>query len=204
MNITDIDDKIILRARQRHLLDQFIRDQGSNSHSPISEATASSVQAAFRQYLQKNLPLIPPETATADYSVQATKFYGRVLEGFALEGTANEPPGDKEAKLKVHLRTAQSAAEALQNPQEASDFFVSVEDILMPNLDSMYGSSIDSKDHAIFTKLTKFFEASFMDDMRKLNVLEPDVLTRVTEYMVCFFKPVSDPKRSLMCCSPKS
>jgi cysteinyl-tRNA synthetase len=38
-------------------------------------------------------------------------------------------------------------------------------------------------DLSVFTKLTKKFEDRFMSDMRDLNVLDPDDITRVTEYM---------------------
>src|SRR5690606_31479286 len=47
----------------------------------------------------------------------------------------------------------------------------------------LYGSTIPSEDYSIFGKLTKKYEDRFMQDVRDLNVLDPDEVTRVTEYV---------------------
>lgn len=111
------------------------------------------------------------------------KQYGKVLEGKGLESGA---PGDKEAKLKMHIKTVSSASDALlsmsnhSGPQQ--EFDNELQDILLPYLDSLYGATIDASDHSIFTKLTKKFELRFFEDMRALNCADPDRITRVTEY----------------------
>ena len=106
--------------------------------------------------------------------------YGDVLQGKSLD---ESPPGDREAKLKMHIKTAVRASEAMKSSSiSLEDFFVEVQDILLPYLDSLHGHAIDAEDHSIFTKLTQKYEARFMEDIRALNCLDPDTITRVTEY----------------------
>ncbi|KAL8826134.1 MAG: hypothetical protein Q9170_007522 [Blastenia crenularia] len=179
MNITDVDDKIIVRGRQQHLLEEF-RDTARRRGTTSVEDTCL---AALKAYLSKNLPLIPSDTSPEEVSPQVKKHYKLVLDGKGLDGGIT---GDKEAKVKMHIKTVLTASEALAsqktNPVPADEFDNQVQDILLPYLDSLYGSTINASDHSIFTKLTKKFEGRFMGDVRALNCVDPDMVTRVTEY----------------------
>lgn len=179
-NVTDVDDKIILRGRQQHLLAKF-----KSKHSKLEEAIPPA-KAAFKAYIEKRAPKIDKDITPEAYKGAEEKEYGHVRRGEALAGDGSAP-GDDEAKLKMHLNTLTSAAEALQLADKGEidnvKFFEKADDLLLPYLDSLHGSEIDSEDHSIFTTLTKKYEDRFYRDMRELNVMDPDTITRVTEYM---------------------
>jgi cysteinyl-tRNA synthetase len=192
-NITDVDDKIILRGRQQHILAQYKAENPT-----ISDDVAATTIAAFNAYITKNLPLLSAELAPEDFNKESAEKYANVIAGKSVDGTA--APGDKEAKIKMHLKTVGTAATALLSPSKSTPedielFYAGAEDVLLPYLDSIHGSKIDADDHTVFTKLTQKYEARFMEDMRNLNVLDPDVVTRVTEYgdqIVTFVNKIVD------------
>lgn len=138
--------------------------------------------AALQAYLKKNLDKIDVSTPPARVRHEVEKHYAVVLKGGSLNEKASS---DTEAKIKMHIKTVSSASDALaalsdsKSHEEIPD---ELQDILLPYLDSLYGSTIDATDHSIFTKLTKKFEYRFMEDMRALNCVDPDQITRVTEY----------------------
>ncbi|KAI4121888.1 MAG: hypothetical protein LQ347_006711 [Umbilicaria vellea] len=178
MNITDVDDKIIERGRQQHLLADFIAKRTFTD----PEVLDTSLKA-LKAYTAKNLPHVSPDTIPEEVQSGVASAYATVLQGGSLTGG---PAGDKEAKIKMHIRTVLAASESIRSLQNTSisaeDFFTNTQDILLPYLDSLHGSTINANDHTIFTKLTKKFEQRFMDDLRDLNCLDPDQVTRVTEY----------------------
>lgn len=53
MNITDVDDKIILRGRQQHPLAKLKKDNTS-----ISDTVRSDTKKAFDAYVKKNLSIV--------------------------------------------------------------------------------------------------------------------------------------------------
>ena len=179
MNITDVDDKIILAARQQFLLSQWL-----DEHKIVNAEVRNTTESAWRAYMSKNLPLIQSldQLSANQYDLVADKVYGHVLQG---KNIANDgaPPGDAEAKVKMHLRTAQAAAQALGTPDPSLDeWSAKASGVLLPYIDSQRKHTITGRDHDIFTKLTKRYEQRFFDDMQALNVRYPDKLTRVTEY----------------------
>lgn len=144
-------------------------------------------RSALEAYIKKNLPLLSPGVEPLNVKIEVDRVYGSIKKGESLNPP--EPPGDREAKLKMYLKSVEVAAEAL--PTAFSDtssispdeFYSQTEDVLLPYLDNLQGSSIDSTDYSIFNALSRKYESRFFEDMRNLNVLDPDVLTRVTEYI---------------------
>ena len=185
--------QIILRGRQQHLLEEFLDPAQRRDKSVL---VADECLAALKTYISKNLPLVSEYTIPDDVPSQVARHYGTILNGGSF---GEDPPGDKEAKIKMHVRTVLSACDGiiqyLKLANQSENPSPGVNDILLPYLDSRYGSSIDASDHSIFTKLTKKFEGRFMEDVRSLNCLDPDEVTRVTEFgpqIVDFVKKVQD------------
>ncbi|KAJ5689386.1 cysteine--tRNA ligase [Penicillium macrosclerotiorum] len=184
MNITDVDDKIILRARQQHLFNEYVA-----ANPTVTPEVLDTTKKAYSAYLKKNLSLLNPELPASEYQKEVEKAYAVVLSGGALPG--NQKAGDDEAKVKMHIKTVASAATFLNKAEAgaatdpaafAESFYTNAQDVLLPYLDALKGASINADDHSIFTKLTKKYEERFLRDMRDLNVIDPDELTRVTEY----------------------
>lgn len=140
-----MDDKIIVRARQRYLLAQF-----KSNHPIFDDATFRETNAAWKAYIAKNLNLVPGQTTTNDFKPASELAYKNVIEGKSLDGTT--APGEKEAKIKMHLRTAQAAADGLEafsasKPTPQAEIYSKVDDVLLSYLDDLYGSQIDATDH---------------------------------------------------------
>ncbi|KAK5036339.1 cysteinyl-tRNA synthetase [Exophiala sideris] len=180
MNITDVDDKIILRGRQRHLYEKYKQD-----HRYIDDKVRQDARQAWLYYIQKNLKRIGPRTLVTPETFDGVieHFYGDILAGGSLEpGTK---AGDKEAKVKMHINTSRSTAKALLlDPKMLTphEFYNRVNDPMCLILDSQFGRDIRGDDYDVFTKLTKEYENRFFQDMHDLNVMDPDDIVRVTEH----------------------
>lgn len=156
-------------------------------HTTLDGSLLEAANSAFRDYLKKNLTELPEDLSVDQYDKTSAIKYRNVIDGKSLSGEGSA--GDKEAKIKMHLKTAGLAAKALikANADKASisvdDFYAAVDDILVEPLDRDGKKDVDPSHYSIFTDLTQRFEQRFFDDLTDLNVLRPDNLTRVTEYV---------------------
>ena len=148
--------------------------------------TASDVTgtrlAALEAYLTKNLPRISQNTTPDHVESEISRNYSGVLAGHPLDpGTL---PGDREAKVKMHIKTARGASIAIggleQGRNVSEEHLADLEDVIMPWLDQKFGTSVAEK--SIFLELTKHFEERFEQDMENLNCLAPDIVTRVSDF----------------------
>ncbi|XP_046696727.1 cysteine--tRNA ligase, cytoplasmic isoform X2 [Silurus meridionalis] len=165
MNITDIDDKIIKRARQNHLLEQY-RAKKPKAHQILQDVLTA--REPFKVKLA--------ETTDPDKK--------QMLERLDAAVTAALTPLQGLMKSGAEDAAVQSQAEVLL--EEAKD-------LLSDWLDSQFGSQVT--ENSIFSLLPKYWEGEYHKDMEALNVLPPDVLTRVSEYVpeiVEFVKKIVD------------
>uniref|UniRef100_A0A8C5T1P6 Cysteine--tRNA ligase, cytoplasmic n=1 Tax=Laticauda laticaudata TaxID=8630 RepID=A0A8C5T1P6_LATLA len=150
MNITDIDDKIIKRARQNYLFEQYMEQR------PSATQLLENVKLLFSAKLE--------ETSDPDKK--------QMLERMQKSVRAALEPLENGLQKKLSEGEVNKYAETLL--QEAKD-------TLSEWLDTKLGSQVT--DNSIFSKLPKFWEEEYHKDMAALNVLSPDVLTRVSEYV---------------------
>ncbi|KAG5438763.1 hypothetical protein PCANB_002483 [Pneumocystis canis] len=155
-NITDIDDKIILRARHQYFYNTYTKN--------ITEITP--------EVYNKTL------TAWKEFSVSANFPNPPIFEKFKEWSYTIENSGilDSDAKLRTNLTILIRSYEALISYKTLSpiDFLENVKDVLLKH-------SID--DNTIFREVPAYWESKYNQDMRDLNVLEPSVVVRVSEFI---------------------
>ncbi|CDH13380.1 probable Cysteine--tRNA ligase [Zygosaccharomyces bailii ISA1307] len=157
-NVTDIDDKIILRARQNYLFDKFVKEKSS-------EVVLQEAKDATLAYVRQNLSEYPCE--------DLSKFDSWADKQLLMVDKTSNP------KFQMYVGAVRNALEGVSTGGD--DCYSKIQDVVMPYLDKKFGSSVN--DREVFKKLSSYWEEKFDEDMKMLNVLPPDLTTRVSEYV---------------------
>lgn len=103
MNITDIDDKIIVRARQQHLLKAF---QNNQLAQELQDPAHTLGRAAFMAFVQQNLPSSNGSFSTSHMTFDQVP---QLLELLDKKWAALTPAEkDADPKFGMHYKTAVS------------------------------------------------------------------------------------------------
>ncbi|OLY78396.1 Cysteine-tRNA ligase, partial [Smittium mucronatum] len=193
MNITDIDDKIIVRGRQTHLFKKKKHDVTVLDKNLLDEAIL-----AWKEYVSTNFDVelaqnLDPHT---NEGIEASKH--QIDSFLKLANLEANPKSNMYRDVCIKGLNAISAAtknlEANQTGIEIAHLLLEeMKEIFSVHLDSLLGGTVS--DPAVFKQFTQFWESDYMNDMANLNVLRPDLLTRVTEYVpqiVDFVKKIID------------
>ncbi|KAI3377087.1 hypothetical protein L3Q82_000056 [Scortum barcoo] len=139
MNITDIDDKIIKRARQNHLLDQY-KEKQPRAAQILQDVL--SARGPFQEHLA--------ETTDPDKK--------QMLERLDAAVTAALQP--------LQAATEGGAADEVVQPL-AQALLENSKDLLSDWLDKKFGSQVT--ENSIFSILPKYWEGEYHKDMDALN-----------------------------------
>ncbi|SPO25352.1 probable cysteinyl-tRNA synthetase [Ustilago trichophora] len=208
MNITDIDDKIIIKARHSYLIKQF-RAQYPQLTKPLLQTVQDAWSAYFANNLQQFAPPVPPQEQQGGLIDQAEKArageagfeeIARLRQDAAwLKATSDKEPKfgmwfaalDKSRQAQVAAAMSLAAADA--SSQAASNLIDASEDVLATYLDKQFGSTVT--DPSVFRDTAAYWESQFFADMKRLHVEPPTTLTRVSEYVpeiVTFVQQIID------------
>ncbi|GME91427.1 cysteine-tRNA ligase activity protein [[Candida] boidinii] len=172
-NVTDIDDKIIIRARQEYLFEKFSKEFINNDDDDdkkINKNLINKSNESLKYYIEKNLQ--------KDYSINNSIEFKEWVKKININEEKLRNP-----KLPMHIKSIELSLNAIENFENYTieNFLESTKDIIVPLLDKELGSTIT--DPTIFRNTAAFWENNFDNDMKRLNVLPPTITTRVSEYI---------------------
>ena len=172
MNITDLDDKIIIRSRRNHLFKQY-----STSAQDVAQVT-KDINAAFEASLNSQSNKVAKAESTYNESVEKKEKYAEENKVAWVEEQAKLVLIQQEHK--AYLDSVQSLSS--QPPSSQISSYLSLgKGPLSEWLDAAHGHEVT--DHSIFKAHASYYEKEFLEDMRALGVRDSDALTRVTEYV---------------------
>jgi cysteinyl-tRNA synthetase len=173
INTTDIDDKIILRARQNELLRRLEEDSSVDYAALVILAKEALDEAKAKSDEKRAAIEAALEEATAKGGSRGRTEQEGLLEQHAF----------KRKNLDQDEANIMSACDAstTSGGDARAELFVAARSVLAEKLDREQGHLVT--DHSVFNAHSRKYEKEFMDDMKALGIRDPDVLTRVTEYV---------------------
>lgn len=174
MNITDLDDKIIIRSRRNHLLASYEKEatDAAKVKTDIAEAYKTAI-AKGEQKVAKAQAELSEATATGKFLADMQTAFDEEKAKFVM----------LDSEFKAYSTLADS-----KQPVAIKDLIAAGKGVLSEALDAVSGATMT--DHSIFKAHASFYEAEFLEDMRALGVRDADALTRVTEYVPHIIKYV--------------
>jgi cysteinyl-tRNA synthetase len=161
------------------------------SQSTLDQSLINILFDAWKEFVQsKFLKSKTMQTKGISIDKIATDFDSFALVVTELDGPLKEDIGEKftlywntvitmrEALIKAR---EQLAAKKVDTKDCLDDLFSASEEVLADFLDKRQFQEVQDK--SIFQKLSMRWEQEFFNDMQRLNVRPPDVLTRVSEYV---------------------
>jgi len=175
MNVTDVDDKIILRARRNHLLQQYASSQTVGKE--VLKFAMEAVQSAQAKQAGKAKEAQALVVASEEEVAQGAGDKKEVRSRRDELANAARSEAHKLQRIEDTLAALLALPESADVPAVlgvAGDFVAEV-------LDKEKGAEVT--DYNIFRQHAAKYEREFMEDMTSLGVRMPDVLTRVSEYI---------------------
>ncbi|KAL1690354.1 tRNA synthetases class I (C) catalytic domain-containing protein [Schizophyllum commune] len=197
MNITDIDNKIIDRARKTHLLETFLKES-----TQLTPELIAQTEDAWRLYIRTKVAKgLPESERPAEGQEDAT--WKRISESITdpawkAEALKRSEPFDMHATaarrgLAAIVLAKTQLAQGVTSQEAAHELINVANEVLEELLDQKYKSTIT--DPSLSRNLAAYWEGRFFEDMARLRVRRPDTVTRVTEYVpeiVSFVQKVID------------
>ncbi|KAF9653973.1 hypothetical protein BDM02DRAFT_3107158 [Thelephora ganbajun] len=186
MNITDIDDKIIIRARQGHLVQKF-----RASNSVLTPRLVDEIHSAWKDYIRsvvnKGLPesekIVEGEEEDAwkvlSQKVQDVSWKQECLKRYEKFDMAFSEA--RRAITAIEEARGILESESVANPDAAYRLIDESGGTIAGYLDRQHKDTVT--DPSISRSLSSYWENEFFKDMKRLRVRDPDTITRVTEYV---------------------